>query len=291
MTDDTQDKDDLTADSVHDAIAETTNEELLAKAVVTPPDSTEEIAPLAADKPKRGGRRGKAGDAAQQAQNGGKQASGKRGRGGRASHAKGSSFERNVGKQLSLWLTGGERNNLFNRNVLSGGQWTSAVARGKTGKELNLPGDLAAAHPQAFEFLKWFCIEVKHNNMLMLGTYLLDDKNKSFIGQVITKVAEQSERAGLHWIFIGKQDRRATFAIMDNVVGDKVLSLEPKLSYHWLFNGTVFLVRFADLLAQVDADRLLATFAPPKPVVVRRVIPPAVMQQRVVLPRRPLMTR
>ena len=47
-----------------------------------------------------------------------------------SSKAKGSQWEREVGKTFSLWLTNNERPDLFSRNVLSGGAFTIAHNKG-----------------------------------------------------------------------------------------------------------------------------------------------------------------
>ena len=50
--------------------------------------------------------------------------------------AKGSSFERLICKELSLWITGGEHQDVFWRSAMSGGRSTVAM---KKGDKLALP--------------------------------------------------------------------------------------------------------------------------------------------------------
>lgn len=204
----------------------------------------------------------------------------RRKRGGRSSAQKGSAFERKVGKSLSLWLTYQERGSLFSRNVGSGGAWTRADARGA---EVNLPGDLAAAHPLAFDFLKHFSVEVKHNARLVLSEYLLSKTGKDFISQAISKVITQSERVGLYWMFIGKQDRRPPFLITNRETGD-IAQATGVDTVHTLFNGVFVMMNFDEFLT-IDPQEFINGInhkrngvrpsLQRRPVMERRAVPPA----------------
>jgi len=203
--------------------------------------------------------------------------------------AKGNSMERRVAKALSLWLTNGEKNNVFGRSPMSGGTWTSADRRGA---DTNLPGDIAAASPLAYGFLMHFSIEVKHNEMLVLSEYLLG-AGKGYLTQSIMKTAEQAVRAGLWWMFIGKQNRRPTFLITNREAGEVIVGLAPHLSAHWLFNGTTLLTNFEETLDELSPEEFIEAIRnirepkpAPKPVLVRRPI--AVMPTRQPMPRREL---
>jgi hypothetical protein len=185
---------------------------------------------------------------------------------------KGNTYERTVGRQLSLWLTHGEKSSIFSRNVLSGGVYTQTAKRGG---ETNLPGDLAAAHPLAFNFLMYFCVEVKHNNLLALDVYLLDQKKTSFINKVVTKIAEQAYDSGLHWMFIGKQDRRPAFVLMDEPAGKALLAAAKVPLLCHIIAGTVYMVSLASMLEIVDPDAFISAFgAPPVTGQRRQLIPP-----------------
>lgn len=259
------------------------------------PTAEAESAPVAASKPKRGGKAAKLDKPAKQSQ---KRDAGttKKPRAAGASKTKGNSFERSVGRELSLWITEGERNNIFARNILSGGQFTQSANRGKTGVELNLPGDMAAAHPKAFEFLMHFAVEVKHTNQLLLSVYLLDRQDKSFIAKVVSKTAAQAEAVGLHWMFIGKQDRRPAFVLMGRTPGKELVSIFS-ITHHWLFGGAVLMVSLKDFLDTVHPGEFMARIRKlsgrpaPAPTVVRRVVTPRIVAHTSVLPRRQLTTR
>lgn len=72
---------------------------------------------------------------------------------------KGSSFEREICKQLSLWWTDGTRDDVFWRTAGSGGRATN---RAKIGKETaGAYGDLTFTDPIGADLLKLCCFELK----------------------------------------------------------------------------------------------------------------------------------
>lgn len=85
---------------------------------------------------------------------------------GGAGKAKGSAFERAVCKQLSLYLSRGERDDLMWRSALSGGRATVRLRDDiVTG---NQAGDISAIAPGAFEFCDRYFVECKHYRALQI---------------------------------------------------------------------------------------------------------------------------
>lgn len=73
---------------------------------------------------------------------------------------KGASFEREISKRLSLWLSRGENPDLFWRSSGSGSRSTGRVKA--TGKGIEFQAsDIAAIHPEAMAFAKRYTIECK----------------------------------------------------------------------------------------------------------------------------------
>lgn len=107
-----------------------------------------------------------------------------------ASKRKGNAWEREVGRLLSLWLTDGDREDLFARTVLSGGQFTSSK---KKGKETVNGGDLMANHPLAFPFCEKFSVEMKHWKNVRLSEFLLKNSDKSEIKKAIEQARKGAE--------------------------------------------------------------------------------------------------
>jgi hypothetical protein len=72
---------------------------------------------------------------------------------------KGSSFEREVAKKLSLWWSGGTRDDIFYRSHSSGARFTS---RKKGGKDTAYQsGDITCSDPLGKPFIDFFSIECK----------------------------------------------------------------------------------------------------------------------------------
>ena len=175
---------------------------------------------------------------------------------GRKSKNKGSAFERLTGSMLSYWITGGDRGDLFSRNVLSGGRFTNAV-RNKSA--LGVPGDLMAAHPLAFDFLSSFMIECKHYKELGIHQYLMDDKGKSFIGSVINQTAYDAAKVGLLWMLVAKQNLFPTLIFLPRRAFMVALKMESQQlkTHHMLHSGMVGMMRFEDFLFGIDPQKYL----------------------------------
>lgn len=175
------------------------------------------------------------------------------------SKEKGSEFERQVGKALSLWVSEGHRSDLFARNVLSGGSFTNAMK--KDSKEHGMPGDLAANHPMAFKFLELFTVECKHYADLGFEAFLFDTEAKSFLGSVLKHTRKQAQQAKLHPMVIARQNRRPSILLTDLLVGDVLLRNVPsrlKLPHHHvLHNQKTTMLLLDDVLRLVPAAKFL----------------------------------
>lgn len=158
---------------------------------------------------------------------------------------KGNNFERAVGKELSLWLTDGEKPNIFARNVLSGGSFTVTLAKGVNAP--NIPGDLMAASPLAFEFLSLFSIECKHRASIDLEVYLRDVKGTSFLSQTIKHTRAQATHHNLSWLVVAKENRHGTLVFMDYAIGKRCIP-QTAVCYHILHNETVLMTTMEMLL-------------------------------------------
>jgi hypothetical protein len=82
------------------------------------------------------------------------------------SKAKGSSFERDVCKKLSLWASSGLREDLYWRSSMSGGRSTIQAKKGK--QNLTQAGDISSIDRTGSEFIEKFCVECKHYKTLDL---------------------------------------------------------------------------------------------------------------------------
>jgi len=173
------------------------------------------------------------------------------------SHQKGSTFERYVGLRLSLWLTGGARTDLFSRNVLSGGRFTQ---RSKTGLELAVPGDLAAAHPLAIDFIQMFMVECKHHRDINLDVYLFDLQQKSSLAKIIQKAREQADMVNVVPLIIVKQNHRDAAVLMQRMIGENALEAtkhRKAFAYHLLHNESMFMTSLELFSSIVNAQQFM----------------------------------
>ncbi len=85
--------------------------------------------------------------------------------------AKGASFERDVCKRLSLWVSNDTREDWFWRSAMSGGR---ATVGAKKGKDLrHQAGDITAVHPGGHVLTDEWFIECKHVKYLGLDQFLV----------------------------------------------------------------------------------------------------------------------
>jgi hypothetical protein len=124
--------------------------------------------------------------------------------------SKGSSFEREICRQLSLWWTNQVRDDIFWRASQSGGR---ATTRSKIGKSTaNSAGDIAYLDVAGKPFLDKVCIEIKRGYSARSDTTGLIDSIQH--GQpLLLKFFEQAERSRInanvpYWMLIQKRDRR-----------------------------------------------------------------------------------
>ncbi len=110
---------------------------------------------------------------------------------GRRSNVKGGAFERDTGRRLSLWLTHGERKDLFSRNVLSGGRFTIQAGQGDFKGN---PGDLVFQDPISYDFMKGRMIECKHYGSLGWDAFLYGS-SKCFLALTLAKLMDDAAKA------------------------------------------------------------------------------------------------
>jgi hypothetical protein len=174
---------------------------------------------------------------------------------------KGSAFERLVCGKLSLWVSGGARYDLFSRNKLSGGSFTIAADKGY---ELGLPGDVAAAHPDAFLFLSKFAVEAKHHRAIHLDKFLWDLTGHNFLARVWVQTKKQAEQVHVHPMIVAKQNNSPVVALLPIEIGRLALSHAFPLNvmtWHSLHKDTVMLLPFAQLMQYVRPARFLNAVA------------------------------
>jgi len=166
---------------------------------------------------------------------------------------KGSEYERLIGRKLSKWLSGGRRDDLFSRNVLSGGQFTASAARGKARGN---SGDVISAHPMVYWFTRRYTIECKHYRDIDILGYLLGTPSAP-LQTFIAKLRAGAKIDKKHWLLIVRQNRKADIVLYSPAA---IPVCQPQ---HQFFAGTVYMIQLATLLS-LDPAFFLERVSPPR---------------------------
>lgn len=141
--------------------------------------------------------------------------------------AKGAGFERQTCKALSLWVSGGKREDLFWRSAMSGGRATVAARRGA--KVSAQAGDITATHEDGHVLTNTWLIECKRINDLNYASFFL--KGQGRLAGFWTEACVQALRHGKMPMLIAREDMgettiliaRANQALAANQVADLFL--------------------------------------------------------------------
>lgn len=132
---------------------------------------------------------------------------------------KGSPYERELCRKLSLWWTGGKRDDVFWRSSTSGAM---ATTRGKKGKKTEgHASDISSTHPSSAAFTDLLAIEAKRGyNNVHIGDML---EPKSFARTTFLGWAAQArascDLAGTYsYIIIHRRDRKESIVYVPKPV-------------------------------------------------------------------------
>ena len=134
-----------------------------------------------------------------------------------AGSRKGGAFERRMAKRLSLWWTGGERDDVIWRTQISGGR---ATVRGRKGKRTEGQyGDLTYTDPCAKPLFDLFVIECKHGYGKWSVLDLVDnpdDAKYTILEGWIERLEENAKAADVDYgIILAQRTRRLPVAVVD----------------------------------------------------------------------------
>lgn len=132
--------------------------------------------------------------------------------------AKGSRFEREIAKQLSLWWTHGSRDDIFWRTSQSGGRATIRRRKGKS--TANQDGDLCAIDPCGQPLMDKVTIELKVGYNAWTIKEIIDSPTREK-ATILEKFFQQCERESENqkhdsWWLITRQDRRRTLLFINH---------------------------------------------------------------------------
>lgn len=130
------------------------------------------------------------------------------------SHSKGSCFERDICRQLSLWWTDGKRDDVFWRTAGSGARATNRFRRGNR-STYGQCGDVTATDPIGEALLKFFTIEIKKGYPDCTLSNALDGRTRKGKLPAIFQFVNQAEFSRQQaesqtWAIIHRRDFRLT---------------------------------------------------------------------------------
>lgn len=134
---------------------------------------------------------------------------------GKRSAHKGSSFERDICKQLSIWwMDDTQQDDVFWRTSGSGGRATNRMKKGK--QTASAYGDLAATDDRGKPLMDMFCFELKRGYQWDLAQLLEPDKfDKTVIGKFWAQAIDSAKDAkAKHPALIVKLDRRPALILV-----------------------------------------------------------------------------
>lgn len=129
---------------------------------------------------------------------------------------KGSSFERDIARRLSLWWTHGDHDDVFWRILGSGGR---ATRKSRTGKNIAHAsfGDIEATDPGAFPFTSLVVVEIKRGYGRWSVCDVLDNPvSKTQPWAKFYEQVRESHRDSSRpwWMVIYKRDKRKTMVAL-----------------------------------------------------------------------------
>jgi hypothetical protein len=102
---------------------------------------------------------------------------------------KGSAFEREVCKRLSLWVTSNRRSDVFWRSAMSGGRATIH------GTQVQQCGDICAVAREGYQFAASWFVECKHVRKLGIDSFLINGTGElARFWKLARKLARQHSR-------------------------------------------------------------------------------------------------
>jgi hypothetical protein len=150
---------------------------------------------------------------------------------------KGASYEREVCKRLSLWLTKGKRQDCLWRSAMSGGRATVAHAKGV---KIEQVGDIAAVSPEGHRLTNRYYIELKHVKQLDFGSFVLKRTGRLATYWRTTKT--QALKHGRAPMIIAKQNLMPDIVMVLHGGFVPLIGMDPKgividierpNNYHW----------------------------------------------------------
>jgi len=124
---------------------------------------------------------------------------------------KGGRFERSICVKLSLWVSHGERKDLYWRSAMSGGRATVAKRKGDNLK--SHAGDIIATAPEGHVLTDMFYFELKHHKNLQIDSFLIKDTGT--LAKFWRDTIQYAKQYGKSPVLIAKQNNMPALVIVN----------------------------------------------------------------------------
>lgn len=170
---------------------------------------------------------------------------------------KGPQWERDFSRDLSMWWSGGERDDIFWRTQNSGGRATGRKNRSTYGQH----GDIQAVDPVGGPLLDLVCFELKCGYPTFSFLDLMEEKPpKASLATWIAKAKKCAVKAeSRYWALVWKRNYRDPVIILPRKLLTELLVYLPIPSSPMIFyrisgGSSMFVMKVSDWLAWVTPD-------------------------------------
>lgn len=136
--------------------------------------------------------------------------------------SKGAAYEREICRELSLWVSHGKQEDCYWRSAMSGGRATVAAAKGK--RLAAQAGDISCVHPIGHAFTNKFFVEVKFYKDLQYEGLITETGN---LINFWKEAKTQAKKYGKLPLLIAKQNRIPAMVCL-GLAGATKLGLENR---------------------------------------------------------------
>lgn len=131
---------------------------------------------------------------------------------------KGNSFERQIAKQLSLFLSKGERDDLVWRNTSSGARFTNRFKKGMQTE--NQSGDISYTHELSIPFFTKFNVECKAYQDIKLWSIIEQTSKSDDLFNFLKQTIRDAEASNKSPILIAKQNNKKVLIFIEKKYAD-----------------------------------------------------------------------
>lgn len=172
--------------------------------------------------------------------------------------AKGAEFERKVCKDLSLWISKGERDDIFWRSAMSGGRATVNIKKG--GENVTQLGDISMVDASGTWLIDKFVVECKFYKSLSLSSLIYGTpKDSSIMGfwMELAKISNTSKKLPM---LVGKENGRKPLVAVANIFVSELQKRGIEIPNFTLYtNYSLCLFDFEDFL-KIPAETVKGIF-------------------------------